>query len=686
MAALLPAQNSGNGSTQVPGQAFDPTKVPYTPPEFQDPRMLPEHVANPGPGPYPARDPRGITGPPMLQDVDRKAPNAPSVVLRAPIQTTPTLKWEGAYTEFVPGDPDLAVGPEDVIAVMNPLVVQYDRNGNQISQTNLAAWFRTFLPTICPNGTRNCLLFDPMISYDQLHGRFLFVAVALDYVSFKSHWLLSVSNGATFASGWTNWVMDASYNGSVQSPIFIDYPKLGYDNEAIYLTANAFSYNFAFVYNKIRILKKSEVYRGQQNLTFWDTWDLKNQSGVSVSTLYPPRLRGRPMASYSTYHLVNSVDASQVLTLWRVTSPTATNPTLFRTTVSGAWFYDKPARVPQKDTFIPLDIGDSGIQKAILRDGHLYTARNTGYPEEPITVTYDRIDTRQNRLVAQTRWTNGNFFFPAFDIPPSMGPATNFPNVLTVGTNTKNRELTYLGITGLKDGEVLYFQDRWGDYFGGTVDPRDGGLWVYGAFAKLLGNYGGWGTMAAYYPPIVEQKFTDTPPTHPFFESAHTIALWGITQGCGVDRFCPDDPVTRGQMAAFLIRSLMDEDFTYPQTPYFTDVPATHPFFKYVQKLRELSITVGCRPNEFCPDETVTRAQSAAFLVKSKLYSLFGNDFSYPQTPYFTDVPAESVYFPYVQKLRELGITAGCGETTYCLDALLTRGQMSRFLQRAFLN
>jgi hypothetical protein len=35
-------------------------------------------------------------------------------------------------------------------------------------------------------------------------------------------------------------------------------------------------------------------------------------------------------------------------------------------------------------------------------------------------------------------------------------------------------------------------------------------------------------------------------------------------------------------MAAFVIRGIMDEDFAYPQTPYFTDVPASHPQFKYI--------------------------------------------------------------------------------------------------------
>jgi hypothetical protein len=48
--------------------------------------------------------------------------------------------------------------------------------------------------------------------------------------------------------------------------------------------------------------------------------------------------------------------------------------------------------------------------------------------------------------------------------------------------------------------------------------------------------------------------FTDVPVNHPFFRFVEALADSGITGGCGANppRFCPDDPLTRGQMAAFL--------------------------------------------------------------------------------------------------------------------------------------
>jgi hypothetical protein len=46
--------------------------------------------------------------------------------------------------------------------------------------------------------------------------------------------------------------------------------------------------------------------------------------------------------------------------------------------------------------------------------------------------------------------------------------------------------------------------------------------------------------------------FTDVPTGHPFFQFVEALARSGITAGCGGGNFCPDAPLTRGQMAVFL--------------------------------------------------------------------------------------------------------------------------------------
>jgi S-layer family protein len=48
----------------------------------------------------------------------------------------------------------------------------------------------------------------------------------------------------------------------------------------------------------------------------------------------------------------------------------------------------------------------------------------------------------------------------------------------------------------------------------------------------------------------------DVPTTHPFFRFIEALAAAGITGGCGPGSYCPDSPVTRGQMAVFLATTL----------------------------------------------------------------------------------------------------------------------------------
>jgi len=50
--------------------------------------------------------------------------------------------------------------------------------------------------------------------------------------------------------------------------------------------------------------------------------------------------------------------------------------------------------------------------------------------------------------------------------------------------------------------------------------------------------------------------FGDVPTDHPFFQFIEALAKSGITGGCGNGNYCPDNPVTRGQMAVFLAKAL----------------------------------------------------------------------------------------------------------------------------------
>ncbi len=91
------------------------------------------------------------------------------------------------------------------------------------------------------------------------------------------------------------------------------------------------------------------------------------------------------------------------------------------------------------------------------------------------------------------------------------------------------------------------------------------------------------------------------------------LAAAGITSGCSANQFCPNDNVSRGQMAAFLVRAL---GLTDQGSKDFVD-DNNSVFEADIEKLAAAGITSGCSPTEFCPNDDVTRGQMAAFLARA---------------------------------------------------------------------
>jgi hypothetical protein len=92
------------------------------------------------------------------------------------------------------------------------------------------------------------------------------------------------------------------------------------------------------------------------------------------------------------------------------------------------------------------------------------------------------------------------------------------------------------------------------------------------------------------------------------------LAADGITAGCTATTFCPNDPVTRAQMAVFIEAALGNPANVCAGTR-FADVTASNPFCGFIERLAADGITGGCGSGNFCPDNPVTRAQMAVFLV-----------------------------------------------------------------------
>jgi hypothetical protein len=181
---------------------------------------------------------------------------------------------------------------------------------------------------------------------------------------------------------------------------------------------------------------------------------------------------------------------------------------------------------------------------------------------------------------------------------------------------------------------------------------------------------------------VLPPSFGDVPTSNFAFQFIEDLFASGVTSGCTVSplNYCPDSSVTRGQMAVFIIRGAEGVDPAPPGTATFSDVPTTHPFFAFVERMATLGITSGCGPSTYCPDAPVTREQMAAFMIRAL------GEFSppAPASQRFADVPPSSPFYAFIERMAVFGITSGCGSGNYCPTDPVTRAQMAVFLVRAF--
>ena len=139
-------------------------------------------------------------------------------------------------------------------------------------------------------------------------------------------------------------------------------------------------------------------------------------------------------------------------------------------------------------------------------------------------------------------------------------------------------------------------------------------------------------------------------------------------------------------MAVFLLKSKFGSAYAPPACTgtVFLDVPCTGGIFDpWIEDLAARGITGGCGGGNYCPGNSVTRAQMAPFLLKTEE----GSNYTPPACTgtVFTDVPCTGgIFDPWIEDLAGRGITGGCGTSIYCPGTATTRGQMSALLVNTF--
>jgi len=404
-----------------------------------------------------------------------------------------------AATGWIPPDCTMAVGPSHVMLSVNSSVAIHNKvGGAMVLQRTLTQWFS--------NVVSNQTVFDPKLLYDQHAARWVLLAAAFRTNPNASVFLLSVSASANPLGAWRNYVFDATKDGSTQTGNWADFPGLGVDAHALYLTANMFTFGGNFQYAKIRVVPKAGPYSGGP-APFFDFVKMKNPDNSTAFTIQPCHTFGAPQVEY----LVNSrFPSGNSLTLWRIVNPTSA-PTLTRTSVATS-AYSLPPNADQKGGPPPLNTGDVRVLEASFRGDSVWcaltTSRNWGLGNRA-SVHWFQIRAAASALVQEGVFGTraAHYFYPA-GCPDANG------NFVLVFSRSGTGEFGSIGYTGrrstdplgtlqasalLKAG-VAHYQaldsqgrNRWGDYNGVASDPASPRLiWFYSEFCSAANTWGTW--------------------------------------------------------------------------------------------------------------------------------------------------------------------------------------------------
>jgi SpoIID/LytB domain protein len=184
-------------------------------------------------------------------------------------------------------------------------------------------------------------------------------------------------------------------------------------------------------------------------------------------------------------------------------------------------------------------------------------------------------------------------------------------------------------------------------------------------------------------PPVdvepVVNPFTDLD-NNPHLDDVLQIWQAGITQGCAEDRYCPDDPVPRWQMALFLTRlhTAGGYDLMDGSDQGFEDIESLEPAYRLaINQLRQIGVTKGTSDTTYTPNINVPRWQMALFIAR--LLAVDGITLPDGSDQGFTDIGDLSDEAQLaINQLRQLGVITLSGQYEPYRD--MSRDLMAQFM------
>lgn len=168
--------------------------------------------------------------------------------------------------------------------------------------------------------------------------------------------------------------------------------------------------------------------------------------------------------------------------------------------------------------------------------------------------------------------------------------------------------------------------------------------------------------------------FPDVTATSPHRPAILRLADHGVIRGCRTNEFCPSQGLTRAQAATFVVQALQLPNVAANRTP-FVDVPLSAAHASSIYTLVANGFMIGKAHDRFGPSDRMTRAQLATLL-----YNASGNPEHLPAAAPYPDVSADAVHAPGISGLKEMGIVGNCGSGNFCPNTIVLRDSTASFV------
>ena len=372
-------------------------------------------------------------------------------------------------TGWTPPDPDLAVGPNHVVAVVNGGIRIYTKDGTLQFDTSISG-----TDGFWGGIGAESFVFDPIAVYDQMSGRF--IVAASEHADNGDEVLdLAVSVSSDPNDGWHKYRFNTTSIGG-----FIDFPNLGVGPDAIYITCDYFSNptgNWIHIFDKQRMMDGLSV-----------TPKFVQTSGGFRSLGAVTSLDANQPAQY---FITAETGNSSRLEIDAVTDPNGTpSRTTFSLTVPG---YSSPPGAEQLGSSNRVSTVGKRIKHGVLRNGHLWTAHTTG-ENNTARVRWYQIDMQgwpasgQNPVLVQSGTQNlgngvHNWFadihvdeFGRAALAFNQSSASEFVSVQRTFRLPNDPTGTLRPPTLQQVSNSPETGSRWGDYSGVDQDPVEPGV------------------------------------------------------------------------------------------------------------------------------------------------------------------------------------------------------------------